>query len=323
MRQASTLVMIVAGIAVARPAHAQPSSGTVGEAEQLFDDARKLLKDRRYSEACDKFARSYELGHVIGAELNLGDCAERDGHFAVAWHLFDAAAREWAEQGDDARARHARSSADRVATKLATIVVTIADPTVAGMTVKLGERDVPPAREIREFVEPADIEVIVTVPGRPPVRRTAHAQVGAVATIDVPASELTARAAASVGTGPERKPEPIAHPRSRVVPIALGGQALVLAGAALLVWRWSASTYDQSKLEFNGVAQDELFHSANFRYHLAQGLGVASVASAGVAVWLYVRGRGREPSAVVKTARVIITPILANDRTGLLLEGRY
>jgi hypothetical protein len=98
---------------------------------------------------------------------------------------------------------------------------------------------------------------------------------------------------------------------------------MALAGAALGVWRWSAGTRDRSAAEFDNARQAELIDDANRQYHGAQVLGVASVACAGAAIWLYVRNRNPEPSAIARTARVTAAPLLAGDRTGLLLEGRY
>jgi hypothetical protein len=307
--------------------HAQPSRAAIHEAEQLFDEARALVKDQRYAEACDKFARSFELGQVIGAELNLGDCAERDGRFAVAWRLFDAAARDWERKDDGERARFARASADRVATKLATIVVMLADPIAAGVTVRIGERELSPAREIRELVDPCKVEVVVTVPGRPPVRQTVDTRAGATTTIDgsviAPPTPAPAPTPAPVSSASRGEPAPIARQRSRVTELALGGGAIALAGGALGMWRWSAGTYDRAVREANDVEQEQLTDKARRQIYIAQGLGVVSIACAGLAAWLYVRRSNHEPSAIAKAARVTVAPMLARDRAGLFLEGRY
>jgi tetratricopeptide (TPR) repeat protein len=319
MQMRGRLVTLVAVVAVARAARAQPTPAAIAQAEQLFEEARSLLENQRYAEACEKFARSFAVGRVIGAELNLGDCAEREGRLAAAWRLFDAAARDWEREGDDDRSGHARASADRVATRLATIVVTLPDPPVVGTTVRIAERELPPAREIRELVEPGEVEIVVTVAGRSPVRRTAHARAGAIATIDIPAIESPAP-----GASPRRsEPAPSPHSRSLVAPVALAGGAIALAGAALGLWQWSDRTYDKASAAFDNARQGKLFDDANRRYHAAQGLGFASVACAGAAVWLYVRGRNQEPSAIGRTSRLTVAPLLASGRTGLLLEGRY
>jgi len=300
-------------VALARSVHAQPE---IADAERLFEDARGLLKSQRYAEACDKFARSFALGHIIGAELNLGECAEREGRLAAAWRLFDAAAGDWERAGESERARGARGFADRVAAKLATIIVTLGEPSIAGLTVRIGDREVPPAREIREVVDPGDVEVEIRVPGRPRVRQTVHARAGAVASIDVPAGppalEPPVPAVPLAATAPRR---------SRVVPLAFGGGAIAAAGAALLLWNHSDDTYATSRNEADDGKQRDLFHSANLQYRVAQGLGVAGIACAGVAVWLYLRGGGQERSAT--TARLRLAPVRTEGRTGVVVEGWY
>jgi hypothetical protein len=304
-------------LASAHAAEAQPGSTAIETAEQLFDRARQLLKDQHYTEACATFARSFEVGRLIGAELNLGDCAERDGHLVVAWRLFDAAARDWARQGDDDRAAVARNKADQVATRLATVGVTLAEPGAAGTRLQIAGREVPPAREVRELVEPADIEVVVTLPGHLAIRRTAHARLGAVATVDVPAPGHSMTAIVA----PQHASAPVESERSQVVPISLGIGAVVLGGVAIGVWRLSASANQRSIHEFDPARQRSLHAVANREYYVAQGLGVASVACAGVALWLHLRNRGddRSPTA----SQVAIAPMVAGDRAGLWFEGRY
>jgi hypothetical protein len=90
MREMRILAMLV--VFLVGQAHAQPSAAEIDEAERLFEEARALLKSQRHPEACDRFARSFELGRLVSAQLNLADCAERAGRFAEAWRLFHASA---------------------------------------------------------------------------------------------------------------------------------------------------------------------------------------------------------------------------------------
>jgi hypothetical protein len=313
MRDAWTLVMLL--VALVRYAQAQPSAAEITEAERLFEEARTLLKDQHYREACDRFARSFELGHLVGAELNLGDCAERDGHLIEAWRQFDAAARDWERDGETERARHARAQAERVATKLAAIVVVLDNP-VAGVTVQIGTREVPAASEIRELVEPGPIDVVVTLPDGRREHRTVQVRAGAVEEIKIQARHREQE-------GARRTATETAQPRSQLAPLSMGIGAIALAGAALWLWHRSADTYDQSRNESDDVKQRDLFDRANLQYHAAQGIGAASVVAASAAVWLYVRSKNRAPSAGERTARLRLAPLLTGDRTGLLIEGRY
>jgi len=122
-------------------------------------------------------------------------------------------------------------------------------------------------------------------------------------------------------TAPATRAAPVEPPRSRVAPLALGGAAIALAGGAIGLELWARSAYDQSKSEVDNAKQDSLWHSANTRRYVAEGLGIAAVASAGVAVWLYLREPRSESPA--HASRVQLAPVVASDRAGVLLIGRY
>ena len=65
----------------------------------------------------------------------------------------------------------------------------------------------------------------------------------------------------------------------------------------------------------NQVHRDELYDSANMKRYIAQGMAIAGLGCAGVAVWLYLRGGSSEPTK--SAARVIVSP------TGVAVMGRF
>ena len=69
-------LLISAGTAVAQP------GDTVG-AEALFREGKRLLKDGKTAEACDKFAASDHLDRSAGTLLNLADCREKNHQLAT------------------------------------------------------------------------------------------------------------------------------------------------------------------------------------------------------------------------------------------------
>ncbi len=99
----------------ALPLRAQtPSTPNLGEkaesagerAQRLFDEARTLMKQERYPEACEKLAESQTLDPGGGTLLNLGICRLHEGRTATAFRLLSDAR-------DQARAA---GRADRTAT---------------------------------------------------------------------------------------------------------------------------------------------------------------------------------------------------------------
>src|ERR1700722_1557843 len=73
-------------------AFAQDASSQAA-AQALFEQARQLMADGKYAEACPKLVESERLDPGAGTLLNLGHCYEKNGQTASAWVTFkDAAA---------------------------------------------------------------------------------------------------------------------------------------------------------------------------------------------------------------------------------------
>lgn len=84
------LCLLLGDIAVAgaQTPTGEPSAADRAAAQALFDQARKLMNDDRYEEACKKFEESQRLDPAPGTQLNLADCFERIGKTASAWINF-------------------------------------------------------------------------------------------------------------------------------------------------------------------------------------------------------------------------------------------
>ncbi|MEO8704134.1 MAG: hypothetical protein ABI867_29045 [Kofleriaceae bacterium] len=182
MRIVSLLV-----IAATATSTAYAESPDVGEADRLFEEGRALAKEKRFSEACDRFGRSFALDPTIGTELNLADCHEQLGHLREAWRLFAEAADKSAKTDDRKRTTFARGRADTAAARLAEVVVRVARPQTAGLTISIAGRAMTVAAELRDRIEPGPIEVVATVPGHPPFIKSVRALAGSTVVVDVPA----------------------------------------------------------------------------------------------------------------------------------------
>jgi len=238
-----SLAIAVGGLALAAASGAGAQS--VPEATRLFDEGRVLADQGKFAEACERFGKSHELERAAGTMLNLGDCAERAGDLRRAWQLYDASAREYEQAGKEKSARFARSRADALAPKLATVVVRLAEPRAGGLTVRIGGRAVPPAAEIIERLLAGEVPIEVAAAGRAPFATTARAAVGGEVVVLVPPLRVTG------GTAPPEPPperEPPRGPRQRGRVLLAGGAAglgVIALGAAGALAVAARSAYGQ------------------------------------------------------------------------------
>ena len=310
----------------ARTAGAQPSGA---QAETLFRQGKELMAKGKIAEACAAFDASQKLDPTIATLLNQAACREKNDQYATAWGLFLEAERQTRAATDAATQQlHqvAATKAAKLEPRLSTLTINVpGENRIGGLQVtRAGDVVDPGAWNKALPVDGGTYRIAATAPGNAEWSTTvAIGNEHDVKTIEIPklkAAALEPPRPKQPPAAPPTRPEPGESPRSRAVPLALGGAAIALAGGAIGLELWARSTYDQSRAEVDNAKQDSLWHSANTRRYLAEGLGVAAVASAGVAVWLYLR----EPrSESLHASRVQLTPLVANDRAGVLLIGRY
>jgi len=109
-------VLSNAALAPARaqtPADATPADAArAAQADQLFAEARALLDQGRYAEACAKFELSSSIEPSPGTLLNLGNCYESEGDLVRALSTFEQAFMD-AQRNADPERRQAWSDAAR------------------------------------------------------------------------------------------------------------------------------------------------------------------------------------------------------------------
>jgi hypothetical protein len=315
------IVMLLAASAGA--AHAQPSGA---QAETLFRQGKDLMAKGKIAEACAAFDASQKLDPVITTLLNQAACREKNGQLATAWGEFLEAERQSRAATDDAtRQLHqvAASHAAKLEPRLSTLAITVpAQSRVPGLQVlRAGEPVDPGAWNKALPVDGGTYQITASAPG--------NADWSATITIgnerDPKTIEIPRLKAAALGPLHDSAPSvadhpaPAEHPRSRLVPYALGGAAIALGGGALGFELWGRSTYSQSKAEASNDQQTSLWHSANTRRYIAEGFGAASLACAGAAVWLYLRSGDEAPPAA-HAASIHVAPMIARDGAGVMLE---
>jgi len=321
-------------LVLAATAHAQ-SSGA--QAETLFREGKDLMAKGKVAEACSAFDASQKLDPTTATLLNQAACREKNEQFATAWGLFLEAERQ-TRSAADAQGQQwhqvAASKASKLEPRLSTLTITVAqDNRVAGLEILRGGEPVDPAAWNRALpVDGGTYKVTARAPG--------NAEWSSTITVgnehDAKAIEIPKLKAAALEQLPVPTPDSAAAPasapraRSRVVPLVVGGAAVVLAGGALGFELWARSTNSQSLDEkTSNDRRLSLWHSANNKRYVAEGLGVASLAAAGVAVWLYLRTSGSTSGETqdARTARVDlaprVVPMVAPDAAGLVVVGRY
>jgi hypothetical protein len=120
---------VILAIGIAEPTLARAEDDTA-KAEALFQEGRKLVEEKRYGEACPKFAASHKLAPAVGTLLNLGDCYQRAGLYASAWLRFVDAIGLAQKLNRPDRERAARDRAMLVEPKLTRVTITAKDAVI-------------------------------------------------------------------------------------------------------------------------------------------------------------------------------------------------
>jgi hypothetical protein len=344
------VLAVLAVLAAATPALADPAADRRAAAKQLFEDGRAAVTAGKIDDACAMFEASFKLESAIGTKLNLADCLERKGLLAAAYRLFDEAAIEAARTSKGGRESFARTRAKALAGKLVRVDLTVVDATTPGFALTVaGVTVAPETWKQPRYLAPGPIVVEATAPGHAGFRVQLDGHAGEVRTVDIPA--LTPATSTGTGTGssdridtpvvgpgdprldPVRDPDPIDRPvgparRSRTPAYVLGA-----AGGGLLIGSLALGLAARSK--FNGAAcganampalpdglcTDEgqaTTDSARRLADLGTGLAIGGAVAVGIGVVLYLRS-GRSGGSGSGGDRVLVTPSVSDDSVGVVV----
>lgn len=314
------------------PAFAQGSNAAL--AESLFREGKRLSAERKFADACPKFAESYKLDPGLGTLLNLATCHESEGKPASAWAEFSEAAGRAKREGDTDRAQLAEDRMRALEPKLARVSIGLAaGASVPGLVIKFDSRELSSAAlGVPIPVDPGKHVLEATAPGKQSYAQTFDTpNVPTTLAVTVPALSDAAGAAApapapvpvatAVPAATEPEPGPSSSKPNHTGAIVAGvATGLFVVGAGV-----TGALYAGKRSDFKD-ANDANDPSRFDKRDSAQTLGTVNLVlsggaliSAGLLVYFLVSGSKAE--AAPSTARVQLTPLVSTTGAGLVLGG--
>ena len=344
--------IVIAALALARSVAAQPAGTPAAgaQAEVLFRDGKQLMKNGRYADACAAFDASEKLDPTAATVLNQADCREKNGQLATAWGLFLEAERATRGKPDESSMQMHNVAVDHAAKlepRLSTLTIAVPDDSkVGGLEIVRGSEVVDSAEWNKTLpVDGGTYRVTARAPGNSEwstmitiagerdakaieIPRLKSAELGkpmtAAAAVEAkPSTDLhkpTTNATTAAPATERDQAEPDVPPAQQRpvhwLPLGIGGGAVVLVAGALGLELAGESTYNRAKVALDPPTQVALWHTANGERYAAEALALGGATAAGVAVWLYVRGRHAE-------REVAVVPLIGGDRAGIQLVGGF
>jgi hypothetical protein len=329
----TTRTLLLSTLALALFTGTASAQSASAEAETLFKQARELMAQKKYNEACDAFASSQKLDASATTLYSLAVCRELDSKLASAWGTLIDFERQYRSSTDPAvveLVKKARERAKALEPRLSSLTISVPEASRAGDLAI--ERDGAAVdRGVWDRPLPVDggsHTIAVRRPGYQAWTTTVTvAPEGEAQKVSIPALEP-----APVTTPDPTKPLPPSKPmpletqhRSKVLPIAFAGGAVALGGAALGFELWGRSLHDDAQKTLDGgdeTRANQQQQTANKRRYLAQGFGIAAIGCAGVAVFLFLRPDPTGDSAAQSALRHVV-PVANQDQVGIGVLGQW
>lgn len=343
LRPILCLPLLVVVLGLTSPVGAQSTQDKVG-AEALFSQARKLMTDGKYAEACARFEQSQRLDPGIGTLLYLADCYEKTKRFASAWATFREGASEARASGQTERANAGESRANALEPKLSRLTVNVAkeNESIANVSVLRGSTAVP--KEVWGVAVPVDgAEYVITIKASGYVEWQTKVTVAAesdAAKVDVPALVKDESAPVEPPPTPAATPSVVTPPppardtgsgsdgsTQRTIGLVAAGVGVVGIGfGAVFGLRAISKNSDAKELcdgaacrDEQGVSLTDDAKSAATVSNIAFGAGLACLAG-GVVLYL------TAPSAPKQSAKrrsLHLTPLASPRAGGFALGGTF
>jgi hypothetical protein len=317
------------------PTAAQAQAGNAALAESLFREGKRLSAERKFAEACPKFAESYKLDSGLGTLLNLAICHESEGKPATAWAEFSEARSRAKREGDNDRAQLADEHVRALEPKLAHVSVALAPgAAAAGLVIKFDTRELPQAAlGLPIAVDPGKHVLEASAPGKEPSTQTFDTP-ATPSTVTITVPVLKDSVSAPTPSGLTASPTPIGAvttPPPETPSSGSGSNAGavvsgIATGAFLVGSVVTGALYSGKRSDFDD-ANANLDPSRFDKRDSAQTLGTVNavlvggtLVSAGLFVFFLVSGSKHE-SPPPNAARLRLMPVVAPQAAGLVLGG--
>lgn len=308
-------------------------AGNEAAAQALFDEAKKLVSQKRYAEACPKFAESNRLDRGAGTLIHLADCYEKNGQVASAWATFTDASSAAQALGRKDWEDLARKRAATLEPKLSRIAVKVPSPTPGLEVTRDGEKVAEASWGMSLPVDPGSHTLEARAPGHESFKTTVTlAKPGETKEVVVP--KLAELPAAAQQTSPVTT-APVATPigsdsRSgggqRAAGFVLGGVGVVGLAVGAVTGLMAIGKNNDSKAACpndgpcaNRDAVDANDSAKSLSTVSTIGFIAGGALVAGGAV-LYLTAPSK---ALPTTGRLRVTPSVSKDTAGLSFGGTF
>jgi hypothetical protein len=313
-------LLVVVSAAWATLARAEPSAADQAAAETLFGDARKLMADGKFSEACPKLEESQRLDPAPGTEFNLGDCYEHVGKTASAWaHFLNvAAAAKSANMAD--REKGARERASAVEARLVRLSVQADGPPPDLVITRDGAAIGRPQWGVPVPVDPGPHRITASAPGKKTWESTVEVGAELVAVVVPPLADL-GQQTAPTGGSPSDEPHP--GRTQRVLAVAVVGLGVAGLAVGTVFGLKDKSKLDDASAHCTGnrcdatgvTLRDQAIKAGNVSTILFTA-GLVALAG-GAVLWF------TAPSSLAPRSTLAVTPVLAASGAGAALAGSW
>lgn len=325
------------------------NADSASDATKLFAEAVALKDGGKYAEACSKFEQSFQLDKragrpAPGTQLNLGECAEREGQLRKAYLLFDDAEKDYGRRAKAAEGaiakdpssaelkrdleravagqKLARQRADALAPRLAKVVVRITEPAVPGLAIQIGDRSVAPGAEVIEYLDSGNVAITATAPGREPFTTSAKAESGKSVVVEIPALKVG-------GGGTDNRPPEPAGPVSRrqrkrvLIAGALGAGGVLMTGVSMIVGLGANSDYKDAAKNCDSVGGTLVCPDDPTRKAVDDAFAKADTATVLGIVGVGLLAAGAVVYFTAPKETITVTPMASSTSAGVSLSGRF